>query len=162
MEAPKKKGAGAAVIVALAALIAFLLAGGKKAPVGPQPNLQSVGDPDISPAGAINQGESKTIAWQCQNTGTADGIAVLRVDRLSPNPTTGLLLGVNVTIPAGQTIMLTLAKPYDLPPGDYTMRVAMVDATTTAQPVIDSRNFPLTIAALIPRAILTAGTLVIT
>lgn len=150
------------VVGALAAL-AFLLLGGKKAaPPGPQPNLNAVGDPDITPAGAINQGDTKTITWQCQNTGTADGLAVLRVDRVSPNPTTGLLLGENVTIPVGQTIPLVLTKPYDLLPGDYTMKVVMVDATTTARPVIASRNFPLTIAALVPKPILTAGTLVIT
>ena len=163
LEAPKKKGAGAVVLVAVIAALAFLLLGGKKAaPPGPQPILRSVGEPDISPVGAINQGEVKTITWQCQNTGTASGLAVLRVDRVSPNPTTGLLLGENVTIPVGQTIPLVLTKPYNLPPGDYVMKVVMVDATTTARPVVATRNFPLTIAVLVPKPILTAGTLVIT
>ena len=163
MEAPKKKKQAALLAVAALAILAFFILGGKKAPPpGPRPILRSVGEPDISPLGTINQGDSKTIAWQCQNTGDGDGLAALRVDRVSPDPTTGLLLSVNASVPAGLTVLLTLTGPYDLLPGDYVMHVAMLDATTAARPVIDSRNFPLAIGLPVPKAILTAGTLVVT
>ena len=163
LEAPKKKKSTVGLLlVAVIALLALALSGKKGAPPGPQPILNSIGEPDISPPGTINQGGTKTITWQCQNTGDGDGLAVLRVDVVSPTPATGLHLGVSVPVPAGQTVTISLAKTYDLLPGDYTMRVVMLDSTTVALPMIDSRNWPLTIGAPTPVAILTAGTLVIT
>ena len=131
-------------------------------PPGPRPVLVVVGEPDITPAGTINQGDSKTITWLCKNTGDAPGQAALRIDQVSPVQATGLFLSGNISIPVGQTVPVEITSVYNLAPGDYIMQVTMLDATGVSLPAIASRTFPLTIAQLVPRAILTAGTLVIT
>ena len=159
--APKKKGGGA-VIVAVLLLLAFLFGKKDTVPPGPKPILAAIGEPDITPAGTINQGETKIITWLCQNTGDGEGIAALRIDEVSPVAATGLFLGVNVVVSPGQTINILISATFNFIPGDYTMKVVMLDSTGVALPTIAARNFPLTIAQLTPKAILTAGTLVIT
>ena len=160
-EAPRKKKQNAIgpLVLAALALLFLILTGKKPPPPGPRAILRSVGEPDISPAGTISRGDTKAIAWQCANTGDGDGLAVLRVDIVGPVPSTGIHLGVSVPVLAGQIVSLALAKPYDLLPGDYTMRVVMLDSTTVALPQVDSREFPLSIRTAAPVAILTAGTL---
>lgn len=162
MEAPRKKrDATGLLILALLALAAFVLGSKKGTPPGPQPILRSVGEPDITPAGTINQGGTKIISWICENTGNGDGLAVLRIDQVSPTPATGILLGVDEPVLVGQRSLLVLTGVFNQAPGDYTLRVAMLNSTTAARPVIDSRTFPLVIGQPTPQAILTAGTLVV-
>ena len=164
MEAPKKKkNAGGLLLLLLIALGALLL-GGKKdtTPPGPKAILQSVGDPDISPLGAIPQGGVKNFTWQCKNVGDGAGFALLQLDEVSPVPASALLIAPGVIIPAGQTVMLTLSGPVNLLPGDYVMRLKMSEGITVIGAQIDARTFALTISSPVPMAILTVGTLVIT
>lgn len=158
MEAPKRKDfLGLAVLIVLA-LVAFVL-GGKPTPPGPKASLQSVGEPDISPLGAIPQGGVKAFTWLCKNTGDGDGFALLQLDEVAPVTASALLIVPGVLIPFGQTVLLTLSGPINLPPGDYTMRLKMSNGITAVGVQIDSRDFALIISVPVPKAILTAGTL---
>ena len=164
MEAPrKKKDATGLLLLLLLGLAAFLL-GSKKAgaPPGPRAILSSVGEPDISPIGAIPQGGVKTFTWQCRNTGDADGHALLQLDEVSPVLASALLIAPGVVIPVGQTAMLTLSGAINLSPGDYTMRLKMSEGITVVGAQIAAREFALVISSPTPTAILTAGTLVVT
>ena len=138
--------------------------GSKKggAPPGPVAILRSVGEPDISPITPIPQGGSKTFTWQCQNTGAADGHALLQLDEVSPVPASALLIASGVLIPAGGVVALTLSGAINLPPGDYTMRLRMSEGVTAVIAQIANRDFVLTISQPVPVAVLTAGTLVVT
>lgn len=163
MEAPKKKKKDATGLLILALLgLAALMLGSKKGTIGPKAILHSVGEPDITPIGAISQGGMKTFTWQCQNTGTGDGHALLQLDEVSPVPASALLIALGILIPAGQVVTLTLSGAIDLPPGDYTMRLKMSEGITVIGAQINARTFALTISAPVPVPVLTAGTLVVT
>ena len=163
-EAPKKKKKDSAglLLLALLGVLAFVLGSKKATPPGPRALLRSVGEPDITPLGAIAQGGVKTFTWQCENTGDAVGAALLQLDEVSPVAASALLITPGVLIPAGAVVGLTLSGALDLSPGDYTMRLKMSEGITVIGAQIDSRILSLTISPVAPVAVLTAGTLSVT